>query len=681
MMFGLRRAAEFRVTKLLPTSGNISLAKTVCFEDQVSSIAFDRDGNLFAGTQCHGLAIFERDVAGKYSHVRNIVAQNRFGVDNCSPVPLEVKGVGLPSDQINDVILDRGNDIRIATSAGMVRFVLGGKTDFLQPEYTPQLAYVRGRNYADKVRGLFGGAPKDWKECSKEENAIVLPEDYVTTLAVDNNGTIWYGFRQSGAMAVDPETQQILTVNNKQGGLSDNFVTKILPMRDGRHFFGTYGGGVMRSQVDLTLHKRKLRPLDMYEVAKEDYEKLPATAKILTLDQLEKMERKLGNQTGSPNLPTPYATYWGEDWKTQGDWTGRIYHEWAISCATQSPANTVLFHSNFNYNVKGSIGPNHPRHKDTLRLYNRGNDNNPKTLWISYSGVRRQAEWDDHGEVYPWHIDGPDIWYLLEIKHKGTFRISMYFVNPDGHSGANRMRDYLIEFYPTDMKWVPQRATTESPGVPSKIIGVDMIPLIGRNGEKLTRQMPPLARSRVRDFWGGVHAQFIVTGQQNYLVKVDRNYSFNTIMSSVAIAQVYGEPTDDVKKKYGIPYMPVPYEAPPYPKNTGEQDQYTKFVFTNWKYADLMYSFQGGIELQRKSRILIYQTAYAIVKNNKGNKFWSEFERAMKWELNIWNDEQRKEWNETMQRGWEKLYKSNSGIRRAADADKNGTGQKDLLIL
>ncbi|MDR2345474.1 MAG: hypothetical protein LBE18_05355, partial [Planctomycetaceae bacterium] len=199
-----------------------------------------------------------------------------------------------------------------------------------------------------------------------------------------------------------------------------------------------------------------------FSVAQNDFPKLPSPIKPLAIDELKSMQTKLeGLQTP---LPKVYASYYGEDWKTQGDWTGRIYRESAIACAVQSPFDGFLTYSQDVYNIEGSIGPNHPGKKDTLRLYNRGNNNNPKTLWLSTNGVRRQAEWDDHGETYPWHLDGPDIWYLLEIKHKGTFRVSMYFVNPDGHSGPNRMRDYLIEFYPTDMKWESVRYTTEPPG-------------------------------------------------------------------------------------------------------------------------------------------------------------------------------------------------------------------------
>ncbi|MDR1484382.1 MAG: hypothetical protein LBT09_06125 [Planctomycetaceae bacterium] len=651
-------------------------------EDQASALAFDRNGHLFIGTQCHGLAIFGRDKSGNYSHIKNIVTYNRFGVGGCSPVPLDpLEQRYLPSNQINDLLIDRGGDLRIATSAGIARLVLGGKPEFLKEIYIPRISFIRGRNYADKVRGLWGGTPKDWKECSKEESEKLLPEDYITTLAVDSEGTIWYGFRQHGAKAIDPETQKELIVNNKNGGLYDNFVTKILPMPDGRHFFGTYGGGVMRSNVDLRLEDRDLNPIQEYSVGyltkiiSTLYPPFPSLLKPLSLDTLKIMEKKLDKQTAI-FLPIPCAAYLGEDWKTQGNWTGRIYREWAIACATQAPSDTFFIHTNRNYDVQASIGPNHLNKWDALRHYNRGNNNNPKTLWNSISGVRRQAEWDDHGEAYPWHIDGPDIWYWLKINHKGTFRISMYFVNPDGHGGANRMRDYLIEFYPTDMQWVPQRFTDGSPEVPSKPVGIDMYPLIGIDGEKMACKNAPLARSRVRNFWGGVHVQFTVTGPHNYFVKIDRNYSFNTIMSSVTIDQVFGEPTEAVQENYGIPFLPVPYPPPVFPKNFDEQNYYTQRVNANWGTLDVIYGFQGGIEYQRKNRILLYRTALAMVKQNKQsknseihNKFWSEFDHAAKWKLNLWDDEQLKEWKETMRQGWNKLYNTNGAIRRAADID------------
>jgi hypothetical protein len=437
----------------------------------------------------------------------------------------------------------------------------------------------------------------------------------------------------------------------------------------------------MRSSVDLRLQDRNLTPINENSVGyitkfiSTISLPFPTSPKPLTLDELKAMGKKLDEQMSVQQLPVPYVTYFGEDWKTQGDWTGRIYRECAIACAVQSPFNSFFTHHTRTYRIDGSIGPNHPRRKDTLRLYSRGNNNNPKTLWLQTTGTRRQAEWDDHGEVYSWNVDGPDIWYLLEIKHKGTFRISMYFVNPDGHGGANRMRDYLIEFYPTDMKWIRQRFTTEAPGVPSKPIGIDMTPLVGRNGEKLTRKMPPLARSRVRNFWGGVHVQFIATGQQSYLVKIDRNYSFNTIMSSITIDQVYGEPSEDTKNNLGIPYLGVPYDPPLFPEYYRQEE--ARLIYENWKKLELLYGFRGGIELQRRDRIILYQTATAMSKAKPKDKLLSRLAYAIKWRLNQWDDEQRKEWNDTMQRGWKKIYDTYEGFRRAADESRDGTAPKD----
>jgi hypothetical protein len=402
------------------------------------------------------------------------------------------------------------------------------------------------------------------------------------------------------------------------------------------------------------------------------YPPFPTSPKPLTFDELKKMEKKLDDQSFD-SLPIPYAAYLGEDWKTQGDWTGRIYREWAIICATVSPFNHRQIFSSDDYDVNASLGPNHPGQKDNLRLYYRGENTNPKTLWNPSRGTRRQAEWDDHGEVYPWHLDGPDIWYLLEIKHKGTFRISMYFVNPDGHDGANRMRDYLIEFYPTDMKWEYQKESIVPPGSNEKpvIYGKDITPFIGRNGEALARQKPPFARCRVRNFWGGVHVQFIVTGPHNYLVKIDRNYSFNTIMSSVTVDQVFGEPTLFVKKHFGIPNLQQePYDPPSFPKLyiTWEGRQ----IDNNWHKLDNCFSFQGGIELQRKQRILLYQTVSRLANMHPNDKSICELAKTIKWRLNQWDEEQRKEWHEAMMRGWNKYYKHNIHLQRILKEEKKG---------
>jgi hypothetical protein len=469
-------------------------------------------------------------------------------------------------------------------------------------------------------------------------------------------------------MAFDPESRLQLTVSNKSGGLGDNFVTKIATIPNGKHFFGTYGGGLYQSKVDLRLHSRRLRdreptPVQIDEEDESYLPKFPIPPKPLTLEQLNAMDKQIDKLYGE--RITPYATYLGEDWKTQGDWSGRIYREWAIACAAVSPHDTLLAFSRDDYDVRCTIGPHHPGHKDAIRLYYRGEDTNPKTLWNPIFGARRQAEWDDHGEVYPWHIDGPDIWYLLKIANKGTFKVSMYFVNPDGHGGNNRMRDYLIEFYPTTMIWEESRSRFDTEKN-ERVTYLDVTPEIGRNGEKLARKIPPLVRSRVRDFWGGVHVQFVVTGPHNYLVKIDRNYSFNTIMSSVAVDQMYGEPTIWVKKGFGIPKMQcAPYDPPPFPKSYSTKE--AKKLYGLWDRLDKLYGFVRGIEYQRKLRIAIYQTTSALAAANPDDQSMNELAYAMKWRLNHWDEKQRKEWQEAMLKGLEKYYKLNQSVKRSVD--------------
>jgi ligand-binding sensor domain-containing protein len=103
-------------------------------EDQASALAFKNDGTLIVGTQCHGLAIFNRTFKGEYKHSKNIVAPDRFGPNNCSPVPLTPRGIGLPSNLINDILVSKNLEaetIWIATNAGLVK----ANSDFTKIEY------------------------------------------------------------------------------------------------------------------------------------------------------------------------------------------------------------------------------------------------------------------------------------------------------------------------------------------------------------------------------------------------------------------------------------------------------------------------------------------------------------------------------------------------------------------
>jgi streptogramin lyase len=474
-------------------------------EDQASALAFLDDGTLIVGTQCHGLAIFKRN-ANVYKHSRNIIASERYG-SKISHVPLTPMGKFFHSNLINDILIaqnapdEKLGGVWIATSTGLIK----ANNDLTKFEFW------RGKDYVDKVRGLWGGAPKDFKPAPKEVMDQLLPEDYLTCLAEDEQGVIWIGTRQNGFVIADAKTGKRAYGNPQRMGLPDNFVTKLLMLKDGYYLIGFYGGGVVKSINPFKLTDRKpvhksaqnIRPI--FSVAQNNFAKLPSITKPLTLNKLRTLQVKLNRlQTHLPNV---YAAYLGEDWKTQGDWMGRAFRDWAVMCAAASPMDLSVYHSDLTYYVYPFVGSNHKPNEDVRNWVHWIMTDNPKVLWNPYACSRRQSEWDDHGEAYPMTFDGPDLWYLLEIKHEGVFKIGMYFFNKDGHNGNNRFRDYVIEFYKSPRVRVWQNRHAE------RKIFSDM-------SESVARRDVLLAKNRIRDFWGGVHKQFVVKGPGNYLVKI-----------------------------------------------------------------------------------------------------------------------------------------------------------------
>ncbi|MDR1478962.1 MAG: hypothetical protein LBJ00_08470 [Planctomycetaceae bacterium] len=396
----------------------------------------------------------------------------------------------------------------------------------------------------------------------------------------------------------------------------------------------------------------KIVQQEKYSVATNNFPEFPAKKNPLRIGEFQAMYAGIAN--AKIPIPKVYATQSGEDWKTQGDWFGRITSEYAILCAMDAPFDHLIYHNQEHYRIVSFMGPNHDYEEaidedDELRYWlhwRRTEDR--RALWTPFYAFRRQAEWDDHGEVYPLTKDGPDIWYLLDIKHTGIFEASMYFYNKDGHDHANRLRDYVIEVYPSPKAWS---------GV------FEDRPVYGELAEKQVSKIPPLSKARVNMFWGGVHKKFTLAGPGSYFVKIDRNNSYNTIISAAMIRQVHGEPTWLVRRKkiVGMPRMAlVPYDPPPLPEkdlsNAGEN------IILFWKLLEEKGNFHDVILKQYRYRLALYRTAvYAAERNAIETD--KQLAKSLKWRLNQWDEEQRKEYIEVMLRGWRADYLSNGAIR------------------
>jgi XTP/dITP diphosphohydrolase len=483
-------------------------------EDQASSLAFTNDGTLIVGTQCHGLALFERNRDGSYKHMKNVIAPERFGLNNISPVPLVPQGNGLPSNHINQIIVSQntGNTIWIATSAGLVMS-------------TPKLdgmSFVRGRDYADKVRGLYGGVPRGWQECSKEVMDRLLPEDYITCLAEDANGIIWAGTRQRGFVAIDPKTWQRELGDHDSLGLPDNYVRALLPMSDGLSLVASYGGGVVKSKSAIKLQGLD-KPMDMrrqYSLTSNRYvlSALPSPIKPPTAEQLKAMYERLKAIKPEENPPKIIAL--NDDWRTQGDWIDRYGRHSAVLCA-QGGGGFNYYGGYFGDEMEstGWIGRNYLQKDDQLRYWVHWRESDDKRVLRCLDlGGRKQSEWDDHKEEYPLTLDGPHVYGTFRIP-PGQYVMSLYFFNKDGHEGMNRLRDYTISV----------RTMTMPPGLFERLGGPNV------HAENHYFNAPIGATGRVRDFWGGVYKRFLVTVKENEYVtfRLDAHYSFNTIVSGV----------------------------------------------------------------------------------------------------------------------------------------------------
>lgn len=136
------------------------------------------------------------------------------------------------------------------------------------------------------------------------------------------------------------------------------------------------------------------------------------------------------------------------------------------------------------------------------------------------TGLRRQADWDDHAEAYaPWFFRrGPHIYIQIEVP-EGVHIVAFYFMNKDGDLHVNRFRDYRLIV----------KETREEYGK-------------GPDWEETFHKEPTLAQTRVHQFRGGVYKRFFVPGPARLTCKIDKGRSVNTILQAIFLDPVHPVP-------------------------------------------------------------------------------------------------------------------------------------------
>lgn len=467
--------------------------------DQAQSLAFDAQGNLFAGLQCGGVAVAR--AAERYQKWTTYAAP-WYRDESCRiPFPLVPRGKGLPNNFINQVLVLRNGTLCAATTAGFSWSRDGAKS----------WRHVRGRDFAAKVKGLLGGPPEGWQEPDAATLEKLLPADYVTALAETGDGKVWVGSRDRGAALFDLAQESVVQRWQPLTGKATNdlYVSTLLALPDGRVLAGTLGHGLWLVEGA----PAKSSPAPVVAAQPPPWPRDALAPGPATLGAMEQQLKNLNEP-----LAAGSAVYLGEDWMTQGDWCGRYGSGAAFLCGPNKEAASLV--AGGDYALEEFVGPNaKPTEGPCVYIFKEQCNANVGALFFPEQGYRQEAEVNDTSFSYPFTQDGPDLWLRVAVPQRYSL-VSLYFHNKDGHTGRNRLRDYTIE-----VRFSEEEKTR------ADLFNLNAADANNAPADFLTS--PVLARARVRDFCGGVYKTFLVRGAGYFYFRIARNQSHVAALAGV----------------------------------------------------------------------------------------------------------------------------------------------------
>jgi hypothetical protein len=222
----------------------------------------------------------------------------------------------------------------------------------------------------------------------------------------------------------------------------------------------------------------------------------------------------------------------------------------------------------------------------------------------------------------------------------------MYFFNKDGHDGNNRFRDFLVTIYPANVSW-------------SKFSDAEYFDKLA---ESQSRKLP-LARTRVNNFLGGVHKNFVLNGEGKYFVHVDNNFSYCTIMSSVCVDKLQGDSTTDNDFELSL-QLNVPYHPPQFPAENSQPVAYQSKKL--WELLDVRYDKLETVEIERELKLHAIQTIAELPDTTS-----AQIKKTMCWRLNLLDNTQQINWNNTINEIQNRLTKQKPQLEQQQETLKN----------
>ncbi|HTV47291.1 MAG TPA: two-component regulator propeller domain-containing protein [Phycisphaerae bacterium] len=589
-------------------------------------LAFASDGTAYVGTQCDGLAISSSPYT-QWWIVR--------GPDQLTTTPY---GPGLPGNLINSIVIASNGTIYVATDEGLGISDDGGASFY----------YQHGRDYADKVKGLWH-PPAKWKYPSPDVLNALLPEDHINCLSVDAANHLWLGTWRNGYEMLNIPEQTTYQVSYLDGSSAqvrnmNGYVNAILPLPNGNTLIGWCGNSI--TLID-SAENNINRLGNAAPMAVNTIPSMPSPAAVPTIKQLKDMVYPLQIATQQvKSIHFPWAASLRQDWTTQGDWTARYGREFALLCCGNFPGDSTVVAPNYGEDIYGMVGPHHSINEGVRVWYESLDTDSPKSLYIPQFGYRRQTNWDDHGEAYPVTFQGPDIWVKVNLLNPGIYRLSLYFVNQDGHSGSDRNRDYKVGIY----------------AVQNGIAQYLQIPLLmsrafARNPQALAwvnsaMRTAPLAQQRVANFWNPVYIRFAVAGPGEYMVHIDRNYSLNTELAGVFVDNA-DAPRTQFDDQAMVGFGGINYQPPEVPQQYLQQNP---AFFSAWSAAQNAFG-PAGFGLRDQAQVLAYRYA-------SDHQVQTALQERWRWELDVWTSQDRQEFDDTMNKGFLAFLDSWPGLKQ-----------------
>jgi hypothetical protein len=347
---------------------------------------------------------------------------------------------------------------------------------------------------------------------------------------------------------------------------------------------------------------------------------MPAPAPAPTVEEMNDLAAHLGKL--SIKIADGSAFYLADDWQTQGDWIGRYGNGYVKLCGIGGDGSDhdYKLQAGFEVKVQAALYQEPPGEANPMVDDDAGDD--LRTLYDPVSGHRRGGVDVDIGWGTGRYFDvndGPDLWVSVQVP-EGIHRLSLYFVNSSHDKFDNvgsafldsctKYRDYDLQLFP------------------------------GENKDGRIDINSPLARARVTDFWGGVYKQFLLGGPGSYVLRINRNRSFETRLQAVFLDRVAGPLPDITGKLPGFSAIPYQPPAKPNPGNS-KPTPLTKAAVNLWSQLDDALGLRGAVALQMPFRIWCYRAAIA------GHAPPDILER-WRWQISIWTAEDRKKFDDTM---------------------------------